>query len=538
MTRSEHSPKSTPWFGRLLNDYCHREEGVSAAIVSLSMVAIIGMGALALDVGRTYGVQRWLQNSADSAALAGAEYIDDGSAGSTTISGLDTDSANAVAKFGASTIGGVTGFNAKTNISVTTSAQLECLNLGVSCIGATGSGATAVNNANAIQVKQTATIPMFFAEILGVQSMTVSAVAVAEAGGFSAKPYNIMFILDATQSMTDADTDKDDVSGGCGSTVTQETCAQAGIRLFLQKMNPATDSIGLLTFPELLTPALALTDAVCPTATSSPIASKYTALSEDEGSGLSNEPTGFVSDAAWPTYEVVAPETTYSTVATSSKASAPNATDPLVIAVGGGACDGMTAFGGLGTFYADAIDQAQTILASLKSSGTASQKAAQNVIIMVSDGNATSTKIYTTAANGQTNASVAQCEQGFHAATAATAAGTWVFTLAFGSPTTAPSGSNASCTTDSASESYSNPTVKSPVSPANSACYAMQNMASQPGFFFADQSLESGQTNACISPANPSLSGVIALINNVANVLQKPRLLPPSGIATSTTGTS
>jgi hypothetical protein len=62
--------------------------------------------------------------------------------------------------------------------------------------------------------------------------------------------------------------------------------------------------------------------------------------------------------------------------------------------------------------------------------------------------------------------------------------------------------------------------VQSPVSPVNSACYAMQNIASNPGYFFADQS------NGCVSPSNPALTDVIGLISGVANKLQQPRLLP------------
>jgi uncharacterized membrane protein len=48
-----------------------RQSGAVAVVVALSMTALMGFAALAIDTGRIIHVQRALQASTDSAALAG-----------------------------------------------------------------------------------------------------------------------------------------------------------------------------------------------------------------------------------------------------------------------------------------------------------------------------------------------------------------------------------------------------------------------------------------------------------------------------------
>jgi hypothetical protein len=100
----------------------------------------------------------------------------------------------------------------------------------------------------------------------------------------------------------------------------------------------------------------------------------------------------------------------------------------------------------MGTYYADAITAAQAALAS---SGRAT---AQKVIILLSDGDASASSSNMPA--GKYNN---QCHEAITAAQAATAAGTWVYTIAYGAAT------SGSCSTDS-------PTI--------SACSTLQQMAS------------------------------------------------------------
>mgnify|MGYP005856694915 CR=1 FL=1 len=50
-------------------------EGTIMVFVALSMVLILGMVALAVDIGNLYATRNELQNVADAAALAGARYL-------------------------------------------------------------------------------------------------------------------------------------------------------------------------------------------------------------------------------------------------------------------------------------------------------------------------------------------------------------------------------------------------------------------------------------------------------------------------------
>jgi hypothetical protein len=52
-----------------------RERGQSLVLVALWMTALLGLAAVAIDVGRFYAERRFLQNAADAAALAGAQAL-------------------------------------------------------------------------------------------------------------------------------------------------------------------------------------------------------------------------------------------------------------------------------------------------------------------------------------------------------------------------------------------------------------------------------------------------------------------------------
>lgn len=59
----------------------HRQEGVSVVLVTVSLVVLIGFMALAVDVGNLYVARNELHNAADAGSLAGARflYVKDGS---------------------------------------------------------------------------------------------------------------------------------------------------------------------------------------------------------------------------------------------------------------------------------------------------------------------------------------------------------------------------------------------------------------------------------------------------------------------------
>lgn len=119
------------------------ERGAVLVIAAVSMVAILGMCAFAIDVGSWYQVERQAQAAADAGALAGANDLPCATAGCAT--------ADAQAYV-------------TSNIS-----------------GATATITAPYNgSASEIEVTVTKVAPSFFGKLLGVNSATVSATAVAQ----------------------------------------------------------------------------------------------------------------------------------------------------------------------------------------------------------------------------------------------------------------------------------------------------------------------------------------------------------------------
>jgi hypothetical protein len=167
-----------------------------------------------------------------------------------------------------------------------------------------------------------------------------------------------------------------------------------------------------------------------------------------------------------------------------------------VRAVGGGGTNcsaGLSAVGGYGTYYADALTTAQSNLTSTGRSGV------QKVIILLSDGDANASS-----SNMPTGKASNQCHEAVSAAQSATAAGTWVYTIAYGASTS----SSGSCSTDTSSHI--------------AACTALQDMASNSKFFYSDNS---GGTGGCNSAAQ-SASELVSIFKNIGSSFGSPRLLP------------
>jgi hypothetical protein len=271
-----------------------------------------------------------------------------------------------------------------------------------------------------------------------------------------------MIIVDTTASMNNADTSCS-VAGA-----SRLTCALAGLRTLLLQLN-TSDEVGLMVFPGLQNASQAAYDYAC----------------------SSTDPKTVAYNKS-PLYQVLGLSNNFKTSSTSTSLN--TASDLVLAAQGGpsGCTEGLKAVGGYGTYYADVITAAQT---ALTTNGRAD---VQKVIILLSDGDANASS-----SNVPTGKGANQCHEAITAAKAATAAGTWVYALAYGSPTAVTPGS---CSTDS---------------PAISACSTMQQIASEPGFFYSDQT---GGTSSCTSTVN-SVSELVSLFNAVGVSFQKPRML-------------
>jgi Flp pilus assembly protein TadG len=329
---------------RALRDLWSNRRAATGITVALLLPVFVGLAGFTIDIGHLSLVQKELQASTDAAALAGGYNIPSSTAVATANSyGAASGAKNALA-------GGVTA------TMITGFPVLKCLtSTGVGCAGTELAG-----GANAIQVSEKAPVPMWFAEILGFPSFTLTATSTASARGGTGQALNVMIVLDTTNSMQ---TSTDD-NCGLGASATREQCALAGVQALLSGLNPNLDYVGLMVFPGLQSTSEASQDFTC---------------GESVGSG------GTQTYGASPVYQVVGLSNNFKS---SSKATTLNTGSDIVLAVGDAGCaSGVSAPGGQGTYYAGAIGAAQTALEALSSTQT---PPAQNVMVFLSDGGANS----------------------------------------------------------------------------------------------------------------------------------------------------
>jgi hypothetical protein len=421
--------------------------------------------------------------------------------------------------------------------------------------GACTTNQTPATSANGIEVRQLATVPLFFGRIFGIPSVQISANAVALAAGGVPHPLNVMFIVDTTGSMNGAPINNA-LTGfrtllgqlwPCPSNLTSCGTATNG-----NVANPV-DEASLMVFPPLdgspASPAPPVTDpswAPDEYACSGPqphIAPAYAGRSGTTSAAtaagnstlhFTTTPTfnigstAYVSDTTHPSvipalttitsvtgttavmsanatgtgvasgdtilvkplYDIIPLSSDYRT----SDTSALNTASNLVKAARGGAAGcthGLWDIGGLGTYYADAITAAQTVLAANARAG------ATNVIVLLSDGDASGA--------GTSNG----CHLAITAAQNAAKAGTWVYSIAFNSP-------NSGCNLDS---------------PSISACSTMSQIANMPGAtagtYFNDLTkFYSDNASGCTSTKNPSITSINSIFQSIGNSLSTSRLLP------------
>ena len=425
--------------GRLYAGHAiERQRGSVLVFVAVASLVLFGFMAFAVDVGYLLYVKARLQASTEAAALAGG--------GDINCCVNSTAASTAIAYSSA-----VNGNNQIKDVVVTMPAPpvLKCLTSLQSSIACTG-----YDKANAIYVAQEATVPLIFAPVIGIKSAKLNAIAMASASGGSTPPLNVMIVLDTTASMNNT-------NPSCGTGQTRLSCALKGVQTLLMQLSNPKNLVGIVTFPPMASSTQAQYQTDCNASTKPTIATSYSATG---ASYLLSPMTG----------------TFLNTTGTKSLSSSSS----LVKAVGGTAnCAPLVAVGGLGTYFAGAITAAQAALP---------QNGNQNVIIVVSDGDASSTKMGTLPATQQ-------CNQAVTAAKAAASAGTWVYSLAYGAGT-------AGCSTDTA--------------PKITPCATMQGIASKPSMFFSDN------TGAC---ASSGLS-MANLFQQVGNSLMTPRRLPANAL--------
>ena len=241
------------------------ECGQVLPIVAVVFVVLLGMAGLAIDVAHVFYCDRALQAYADAAALAGGGSMRTAASSAAVITASTSFSAVS---------GSVNRKWFLPNVTMVSGVPvLKCLttlqNLGIACVGAVPY--------NALQVQEQVAVPMYFAPLFGVKTMTISASATAASRGGGASPYNVAVVIDTTLSMLFPDTN-------CGST--EIACAMNGVQVLLQNLSPcaaslakctitngvaasAVDRVALFTFPNVST-ATAAQDVTCTTAVPTP----------------------------------------------------------------------------------------------------------------------------------------------------------------------------------------------------------------------------------------------------------------------------
>jgi hypothetical protein len=450
---------------------------------TLWLPMLFGMAALVIDFGYIYLDNNELNASTQAAALAGAYAMSQpgATAASTT---------TAVTAY----TGGTGDNNSDTNLKgasmMTGYPVLKCLNtltsvFGIQCYGP--------SNSNAIVVSQKVKVPLFFLRMFGGASATLTATATASMKGATVEPWNIAVVVDSTQSMNNSDSDSN-----CSNS--RIYCALAGVQTLLNGISPCPASLascGTATGGNVANSVDRVTLLTFPPVTTATVADEYNCSGNSATTAYYTSPTLPASV----TYQIVGFSSDY---LLSDAATTLNPNSNLVKAIGGkSGCTGLRAIGGSGTYYAQVITTAQAYLAAELLANPNSQ----NVLVILSDGEATAsqTQIPGSSSSGTYMSYKQECHQAVTAAGLAAAAGTRVYTVAYGATATA-----ADCSTDN--------------SPTITPCQTMQQMASSPGYFFSDYTASVGN-GACVSASQP-VTGLNGIFQVIVGDLTGAKLIP------------
>ena len=318
--------------------------------------------------------------------------------------------------------------------------------------------------------------------------MTITATALASAKSGTLPPLHIMLVIDNTGSMNNTDPTSP-APTDCGVTnPTRIQCALAGAQALISELWPTQDEVGMMVFAPM-TSASAADDATCNG--SNPTLTAYGA------SGSTYQVLTFAQSCPSP-----GAATCYKT---SNTATTLNSSSPLAIALcaksgqsitlpTGGTntctCKGDKVVGGEGTYLAGAINATQNVLNANSVSGV------QNVMIVLSDGGAGNAGSHGAPASNE-------CINSITAAENAANAGTWIYSIAYGSL-----GNNANTTDLSPNPNGCSDTETPPVN----SCYTMSKIASDPTKFYSDPMGAGGSNNVDVNtfslekPTNASTS--------------------------------
>ena len=556
------------------------QQGQSIVMVAISVTAILTMAVASAEVGHVYYAYRQLVTSTDAATLAGAEAMSEALLNTSSTGAYTAAVTAAVKQFSSVSPGGLNASKFLTNDAIATqtlfcSSTMSSAPFNVECQLPPGS----TTGYNAIKVTQTATVNLWFGGLVGMPSMSLTSTATAAMKGGTNIPYNLAVIMDTTGSMNST------IPGDKDCTTSQIVCAVQGLEVMLENMDPCqqnttcssatpyVDDVALFVFPAPSTSYSAnnYKSEYCGTGASS-VPYNFVNVSTGSSQNLAMESSGTDAGA----YEIIPFNDVYRTSDTSTLAVSSALAE--AVAYSGTGCAGLSAPGGQGTYYAQVINAAQAQLALQQSSNPGSK----NVMIILSDGDATACNLQANSAAGGNSActngsqiiaqncpalsstgtctsatattgtiscptggctgtplngtgthttnpngyqsptypsALGECGQAVQQAQLATAAGTVVYTIGFGSETTG-------CTTDETYTTTAGSTDGAEAWPSGTysrtPCNAIAAMASNTNTFYSDNS---GGCPA-LSAANANFTSLAAIFQAIVNGLTSPRLIP------------
>jgi Flp pilus assembly protein TadG len=413
-------------------------KGSVLVLFATGIPVLIGLAGLTVDVGRALAAKSALASQTQAAAMAGAYAMQNANFTQTSV-------ANAISSWNAA--------NPPSGVTVTGSTPtLRCVTSTSSLPSCNGS------SPNAVTVTQTATVPTYFLKAIGRESFTLTSTATAAKAGGNAKSLNVMFVLDATGSMdsTDSNCTVPNVNNP-----SRFRCALHSIQSVLKVMPTSLDKVGLMIFPGMGT-QYSPTSHPCPT-----------------------QPSSVPYYSTNIKYQI---HTTFDNTYNDGNGNLVNSS-PMVQAVGNGTAltPCVSNKGGQGSHAAEVLYKAQAAMPAVVA-GT------QNVIIFLSDGDVSASKAQL---NNQQSKVSKQCGQAVTAAQAATAAGTKVYSVAYGA-------GNSGCSSD---DTYK-------------PCSTMKAIASDATTFYTTNS--SCNINGSANP----VTQLPEIFKAITTSLTKPRLIP------------
>jgi Putative Flp pilus-assembly TadE/G-like/von Willebrand factor type A domain len=192
------------------------ESGQALVLCVVVLTVLLGCAAVTIDLGHAYFVKRSLQASADASALAGAQELPSGFSAALKAREYSSSDGNK---------------NERDNIpGVETTVEVKCVPV------------APCRPVNAVYVTESTEVEMFFAKVLGIDTIRVKAKAAA-CSPCSSRPLDIMLVLDRTGSMCMDHQGRDDPA------CTDLQNAKEGIRTFLGLLDPDLDHVGMSVLP-------------------------------------------------------------------------------------------------------------------------------------------------------------------------------------------------------------------------------------------------------------------------------------------------